>query len=174
MRTSLSILLIAAVAAFASADGLACGEKFFVPGRGAQFRLMPAERQTASVLFYSPATSALARTLAQLKTDAALRKAGYRPTVAATPDDLGRAAATRWDVVVVGPEDVGLIKRQIPPADQMHLIAVLANPTGAQLSQARLESAAVRLPSRNQDLLDLLDDAAARAMAERARAMKRR
>ena len=175
MKTCLSILLVTALTIVTSADVLACGDKFFVPGRGAHFVPSPSERGKASVLFYAPTNSALAVTLAQLKADAALRKAGYKPTVVTSPQDLASATSTSWDIVLVDTADGPLVKRQFPTLAKERWVGMLAQGTGAQLAVARKDYAAViRPPSRNQDILDVLDDAASRAFDDMMKATKGR
>jgi hypothetical protein len=175
MRVLARVAALIVVAVIAVPGLLACGDKFLVPGRGVRFQPTPKERQRAAVLFYAPASSALARTLAALKTEAALRKVGYRPTLAATPADLARAASTSWDVILVDAAEGGPLRREIPPAGPARLIAVLAQATSVQAAAARAEFPIVlRAPSRNQDFLDALDVAAGRAFADRARALNNR
>ena len=175
MRIVLGVVTAVAISGMAASTRLACGDKYLVPGRGARFERTPAERQLATVLFYAPPSSALSRTLARLKAEAALRKAGYRPTVATGPDDLARVAATSWDVVLADAADGNAVKRHIPAASRAHVVAVLAEATGVQFRQARSEFPLVlKAPSRNQDFLDALDDAAARAFDERVKAGKGR
>lgn len=175
MRTVWGIVIAIALVVVAAPAGLACGDKFLVPGRGARFQATPAERQRATVLFYAPPSSALARTLAQLKAEVALRKAGYRPTIVTSADELAGRAASTWDIVLVDVSEGAAVTRQISPASQAHVVAVIAKGTAVQATLARQEFPAVlKAPTRNQDLLDALDDAAARRFDERVRASKGR
>ena len=174
MKRVISIVIVTALAIVTSADALmACGDKFFVPGRGAKFVPSPSERAKATVLFYAPAGSALSKTLANLKADAALRKAGYKPTLATTPADLKSAANTTWDIVLVGTDDGGVAKDGISASSKAHVVAVLPEGTGAQLAAARKSyPVVVRDLKRNQDILDVLDEAASRAFDEYVKSLK--
>lgn len=174
MKKIFSIVIVTALAIATSADALmACGDKFFVPGRGARFVPSPSERAKASVLFYAPPNSALGKTLLNLKADAALRKAGYKPTLATTQADLSAAASTHWDIVLVGTADGDIVNQGIPASSKAHVVAVLPEGTGAQLAVARgTFPVVVRDPKRNQDILDVLDDAAARAFDEYVKSLK--
>jgi hypothetical protein len=175
MRVVLRIGTVMAIGALASSIGLACGDKYLVPGRGMRFQRTPSERQLATVLFYAPPTSALARTLEQLKAETALRRAGYRPTVVTSAEALPRSAATSWDVVLVDAADGAAVKDQISSASRAHMVAVIAAGTAVQATLARREFQMVlKAPTRNQDLLDALDEAAARTFDEHARAAKGR
>lgn len=170
-----AIGISAALALTAVATVFTCGDKYLVPGRGVRFQPTPAERQKATVLFYAPPASALGRTLSRLQADAALRKVGYRPTLATTPGELARAASASWDVVLVGSEDAAAISRELRPDGRAHLVAVLNDETAVQVSAAKAAFPAVlRSPARNQDFLDALDAAAGRAYADRVRAVSKR
>lgn len=167
-RIGMSVAAVLVVATVATV--WTCGDKYLVPGRGVQFQPTPAERQKAAVLMYAPADSSLGRTLARLGAEPALRKVGYRPTVAATRADLTRAASTSWDVVLVGGEEAAAVSNDMTAANKSHIVVVLLQPTAAQVTAARSAFAmVVRAPSKNQDFLDALDEAAGRAFAGHAR-----
>jgi hypothetical protein len=174
MKIVLGLVTLSLVGVLAAADLQACGEKYLVPGRGWRFLPTPAERGRASVLVYAPVSSALSRTLTQLKADAALRKAGYRPTVVTTPADLDRVKSTPWDVVVVDVADGAALTHQMPGATKAQLVAVLADATKVQASLARAHYPQVmKSPSHNQDLLDAIDEAAGQAYLNQQKAAKK-
>jgi hypothetical protein len=175
MRLVLRLVTFMAVVALASSIGLACGDKYLVPGRAVRFQPTPSERQLATVLFYAPPASALARTLDRLKAEAALRKAGYRPTVVTSEEDLQRSAVTSWDVVLADAADGKAVRSQISAASQAHMVAVISNGTAVQTALARRDFQVVlKAPTRNQDFLDALDEVAARTFDEHVRAAKAR
>ena len=174
MKIVLGLVTIALAGVLAAADVQACGEKYLVPGRGWRFLPTPAERGRASVLVYAPTSSALSRTLTQLKADAALRKAGYRPTVVTSSADLERVKSTSWDVVIVDGADGGALKLQVPNAARAQMVAVLDKATKVQTSLARTEYPQVmKSPSSNQDLLDAVDEAAGQAYLNQQKAAKK-
>jgi hypothetical protein len=175
MRTLVGLLVVAVTAVTAAPYVHACGDKYLVPGRGTRFLPTPAERQLATVLFYAPPTSALAKTLGRLKAEAALRKAGYRPTLVTSAEEIPGSAATSWDVVLVDAADGAAIKARFSPASQAHIVAVVADGTAIQTALARREfDVVLKAPKRNQDFLDALDEAAARTFDEHVRAAKGR
>jgi hypothetical protein len=168
----MAVLLLAGAPA---ADLLACGDKYLVPGRGTRFQRSPGERQASTVLVYAPPGSTLASTLARLNVESAVRKAGYRPTVATTSADLTRAAATRWDVVVVSPSDGGAVRDRLAEPSLAHLIAVAPPVTAIELKQMRSSYPIVlKTPGRNQDFLDAIDDAAGCARLDQRKTAKSR
>lgn len=157
------------VAASIGPDVWACGDKFLVPGRGTRFQRTPLERQASAVLMYAPAASGLARTIAALRVDASIRKAGYRPTIVTTPDALRSAAAAQWDVVVVDANDGATVRNQLPAVSLTHLLAVAPKVTGVELAKIRADYPRVlRTPSRAQDFLDAIDEAAGCARVDQA------
>lgn len=173
MKIVSGLVTMTLVGMLAAAHVHACGEKYLVPGRGWRFLPTPAERGRATVLVYAPTSSALGRTLTQLKADAALRKAGYRPTLVTTEADLASLASKSWDVVIVDIADGGALK-QMPGAAKSQMVAVLANATKVQTSLARAQfSQVMKSPSRNQDLLDALDEAAGQAYLDQQKAAKK-
>jgi hypothetical protein len=175
MKRVVMFALVAAIAVMSTAEGLACGDKFFVPGRGASFLPTPAQRKAATVLVYAPPASALSQTIARLKSEAALHQAGYQPVVVTAKNELAGRATTTWDVILVSADDGDFLKGQIPLADSTHLVAILENATKVQLSMARDQFPAVlKSPARNQDLLDVIDQATVHAISDRAKSSKGR
>ena len=111
MRSVLTATLLLCVsAAGPTHELLACGEKFLVPSRGTRFSRAPLPRGDASILVYASDASGLARLIARLPVAATLQKAGYRPTVVTTGQQLSTALATgRWDLIVIDVGDVPLV-----------------------------------------------------------------
>ena len=175
-RRSVTGIGIAAALVLASvASVFTCGDKYLVPGRGVRFQPTPAQRQRATVLVYAPPASPLGRTLSRLQAETALRKVGYRPTLATTRAEFEQAASASWDAVLVGAEDAPAIAQAMTADSRTHLVAVLIEATAVQASAARAVFPMVlRSPGRNQDFLDALDAAAGRAFADRGRAVGKR
>jgi hypothetical protein len=168
MRMSLTGTILAIGVGLAG-DVLACGDKFFVAGRGTLFHRTPADRTAAGVLFFAPPESELARTLARLNVEAAMQKAGYRPTVVTSLGDLDRVAPGRpWDVILTDLADGYALERRAGRTMQPVVLPVAHQASGAQLAQARTAFALVlKSPSRNQDFLDAIDEAVAVSRASR-------
>lgn len=154
---------------------LACGEKFLVPGRSSVFQRTPADRGLSNVLVFASAGSELARTLDQLKVEASIRKAGYRPTVVTSVDALDKAAdAQGWDVIMIDLADGPVVRNLAAGATLPMLLPVVQKASGVQLSQARSQfSMVLKSPSRNQDFLDALDDAVAAVRADQAKVSRK-
>ena len=162
-------LLALVVASVMAVDLGACGDKFLVPGRGLRLAPSSADRANAAVLIYAPATSRLADAMSRLKTEAALRRAGYRPVVAAAPAELSQASTRTWDAVLFEPAvaaDVAFVATANPTA----LVAVTDTTARPDLDRLRAQYATVlKSPLRNQDVLDALDARAARGNARNQR-----
>jgi len=150
-------------------DLLACGTKFLVPGRGIRFQRTASERQASTLLIYAPPASALSATLAKLRIEPLMRKAGYQPVVLTRREELDQAAMGKsWDIVVTDIADGAALKQQLVP-EPLHLIAVAQKSTNIQLALARAEfPLLMRSPSRAQDFLDAIDSAGVCAREDRA------
>lgn len=173
MRNRIVVGMAFALAAggLGGGDLVACGDKFLVPGRGVRFQRTVAERQASTLLIWAPPASPLAATLSKLELVASLGKAGYKPTVAVTAQDLERAASGgRWDVVVADAAEGTAVKARLQPPATTHMVAVTPKMTQTQMAEVRATYPVVlKAPSRAQDFLDAIDAAGASAFAERAR-----
>jgi hypothetical protein len=154
-------------------DLLACGDKFLVPSRGLRFELAPSARQQAAVLLYVSPSSPLANLFDRLSIDPALRKAGYRPTVAASLEELDRALGQgNWDVVLVDLGS-GLAARR-STAGSPAVLAVAVNATNRELAQAKPRyDAIIKSPKQSRTFIDTFDAAVASRQAARAKAAKK-
>jgi hypothetical protein len=169
-----SAVVIVAMAISATGDLVACGDKFLVPSRGVRFALTPAVRQEKAVLFYvNPATS-LPSVFAKLSVEPAVRKAGYRPTLVATVEELSRRLREgRWDVILIDLAD-GSVGALSTTEGSPVIVAVAGNSTGDDLTRAKKEFPhLLKSPSRSQAFVDALDVAvSARRSAQPAAGKK--
>jgi hypothetical protein len=152
---------------------LACGDKFFVPGRGARFELPPLARQAAAILIYAPPGSELSRRLVRLSVAEALRKVGYQPTIAAGAQDLAAAIQGRqWDLVVADVADL----RKIPDGNpDRRLVPVTYATDGAEWTAAKREYPSIlKAPTRVRSFVDAVDAALQAQRAERDAALRKR
>jgi DNA-binding NtrC family response regulator len=157
-----AVLFAAGLAASHQAD--ACGDKFLVPSRGVRFELSASMRQQAAILLYANQESSFPEFLGRLSIDPALRKAGYRPTVVATVDELDQAIHDRaWDIVLIDLSDGPYVNRQ-PQRANRPAVLVIARDTGSpQFATAKkLYADVIKTPKRSQTVIDAIDDAVIR------------
>ena len=104
MRMAKNATLIGAVAAAvvlgAAAEGLACGDKFLVLGRGIRNRI-PKAAHPASIVLYVRPGSQVAGSAKALKLHPSLAQAGHRLREVRTADELAAALRDGADVVLV-------------------------------------------------------------------------
>lgn len=149
--------------ASASADLLACGNKFLVPSRGTRFGKAPIAREEARILVYVRPGSALSEPLAGLTVATVLAEAGYQPTVVTEPAELQLALdGHRWDLVLA---DLSDGKSFPEPSQQMaavHVLPVLFEPSRSELAQAKRDfGLAMKAPFKSRQLLAVVDFAVA-------------
>jgi hypothetical protein len=158
------------IAAFSTGEVLACGDKFLVASRGTRFQRPPAPRQPAAILLYASPTSELSHRLAGLAVSDALKKAGYRPTVAESPQALvASLKASHWDLVVVDVADIQMI--DVRPNDSPGVVPVTYSLSGQEWSQARHEyPGIIRSPGKTRTFVDAIDAALEAQHAARAAA----
>jgi hypothetical protein len=166
--------LVAVLLYVGAADLLACGDKFLVPSRGRRFELTPAARQQAAVLLYVNPQSPLPVMLTKLAVDPALRKAGYRPTVAASAAEFNRILRQgNWDVVLVDLLD-SVAPELSDVVGSAVVLPVAVNPTNSDLTLARKKYATIlKSPTRSQAFVDALDVAVTAQRAARVKAAKK-
>jgi hypothetical protein len=173
MRHAPTAVLTGALLLLFSAAGptyelLACGEKYIVPSRGTRFSRAPLPRRDASILVYASDASGLSRLNARLPVEATLQKAGYRPTVVSTSQQLSTALATgRWDLIVIDVGDVQLVSN----VSQVATTAVL--PVSYALSNDKWKAArqqypaAVKAPGKASAFVEMIDIALEKHRATR-------
>lgn len=165
------VVVLAFVVTFAD-EILACGDKFLVPSRGMRFQAQPIDRESATVLLYAQAGSALGSTLTALSVEATLRKAGYRPTSVTTEAELARAlGAGGWDVVILDLADGPRIAGRLPASAVPIVLPVAHDADRAVLADAKRQYPRVlQSPKKDQVFLEAVDKAIAARARARARA----
>ena len=157
------------------ADGnlLACGDKYLVPSRGMRFDLTPAARQQAAVLFYANPKSSLAGLFTTLSVDPVMRKAGYRPTVVASAQELDATLRrSSWDVVLLDVADGSAGQLSVSPSSPA-VIAVAENSPSSAVATAKKQCATIlKSPKRSQAFVQALDTAVAMRHGARGKAAK--
>lgn len=163
----LGLLVIAGVCVGASA--LACGDKFLVAGRGARFQR--GGSHSLVVLIYAPPSSILKGGNEHLSFEKTLGRAGYHPSIASTPEELGKALKERPPgLVFADVADAGTVEKLAPAgAARPSIVPVLANASSQQFAEARKTwGVALKSPASGDSLLDAVDEAVER----RAKAQK--
>jgi hypothetical protein len=162
-RQSLAIGLVALFGAGMGTDLLACGDKFLVIGRGTRFQNAAVPRPPATILIYANPASTLPNALGNVAIDATLSKAGYRPTVVASAEELDKALRQGgWDLVVADVADGRALRSRLQGSDAPFILPVVYNPSGSELAQLREDFQRVlRAPTKRQSFLESIDDALA-------------
>lgn len=147
----------------ASADLLACGNKFLVPSRGTRFGKAPIARETASILVYARPGSALSEPLAGVPVAAVLTDAGYRPTVVSEPKELQLALDRgSWDLVLADLADGQGLPQASQQIAELHVLPVLFEPSRRELAKAKRDfGLAMKAPFKSRQLLAVVDFAVA-------------
>jgi DNA-binding NtrC family response regulator len=159
----LAVGVLVSCAAAGGADLLACGDKFLVVSRGTRFQRAATARQPANILVYANQASTLSTTLEKAKFDATLRKAGYRPTSVAGPNELEQALRQGgWDLVVADLADSTIVRGQLQGDRAPMVLPIVLNATGSEMAQAKKDYQRVlKGPIKSQALLEAIDDALA-------------
>jgi uncharacterized protein YwbE len=134
--------LVMLAAASIRADLLACGDKFFLPGRGVSFDEAYKARHPGSVLIYAPPGSQGAVTgVATLR--AMLTRVGHRVTVVQDADQLTSAlGAGNVDLVLTDFSSVGALGiPAAPTTTSPAILPVMHNPTKAVTASCKLQYA---------------------------------
>jgi len=164
--------LLVLVGVSANRDLFACGDKFLVVSRGSRFQRAPALRQSAAILVYANPASQLPKALSNVRVDATLRKAGYRPTSVTSAREFDQALRQGgWDLVLVDVTDTQTVNNWLPTDGAPVLLPVLYNPTGSELAQAeRQYQHVLKSPTKSQSFLDAIDVALALRSGPRVKA----
>jgi hypothetical protein len=139
---------------------LACGDKFLVAGRGARFQRGGAH--ATPVLIYAPLSSTLRGGPGNLSVDSVLSRAGYRPTVAASAEELGRILKDgNPGIVLVDIADARTVEKLVPAGSPGPVILpVLSNASRQEFATARKTwGVALKSPASSDSLLDAVDEA---------------
>ena len=142
---------------------LACGEKFLVSSRGTRFQRAAAAPTNASILVYANATLNLPKALPNVPLDDTLRKAGYRPTIVASPEEFTTAMRRGgWDLVLVDlAESRSLTTRSQDPAAPI-VLPVAFNASKQDLEAAKKQHHRIlKTPTQTYLFLDAINEALA-------------
>jgi DNA-binding NtrC family response regulator len=115
------------------------------------------------------------RPLTKLSVEDAMKKAGYRPAIASSGEQLTAALRSRrWDVIIVDGADTASLATQIQQSvHKPHLVPVLSRAAKSDLKQAeRTYDTVINTPSKNRTFVDTVDDAMDLHEAEAAAAAK--
>jgi hypothetical protein len=148
---------------------LACGDKFLVAGRGARFQR---EGARATVVIYAPLSSTLRGGPGNLSVDAVLSRAGYRPAVVASAEELSRILKDgNAGIVLVDISDARTVEKYaLAGAPGPVILPVLSNASRQEVATARKTwGVALKSPASSDSLLDAVDEAVdMRAKAQKA------
>jgi CheY-like chemotaxis protein len=169
MKKSLVALGVLFIYSIGSTELLACGEKFLVASRGTRYQRAGQARQSAAILVYLNASSALPKAFEKVS-DETVRKAGYRLTSVANTTELEQALRQGgWDLVLTDLADSATVRGRIQGSGGPMVVPVAYNVTGTVLAQAKKDFQRVlKGPIKSQAFLDALDD----ALALRAKLVK--
>lgn len=147
----------------ASADLVACGNKFLVPSRGTRFGKVAVDRQEAAILVYSNPSSSMPKVLGDVPVEMVLLQAGYLPTRVTDQAELDEALSERsWDLVLADLGDSETLRWQLEDEDAPMVVPVLYEPTKTEMAQAKKDyGSAIKAPLRSQRFLESVDDAVA-------------
>jgi hypothetical protein len=146
-----------------SGDLFACGDKFLVASRGTRFQRAAAARQPANILVYANPSSNLPKALERVMVDDTLRKAGYKPTSVAGPNELEQALRQGgWDLVLADLADSTAVRGRLQGTGAPMVLPVLYSATGSELAQAKKDYQRVlKGPVKSQAFIEAIDDALA-------------
>jgi len=172
-RSRALVGFIGAALLLGSSRGEACGDKLLVVGRGVRAGRAQGVTRPASIVLYVNPKGTLPAALTESRLDAHLRKAGHSVRSVETRQELTAALNEGTaDVVVTDIADVAALESDVRGApSKPALLPVIYNPTGQELKAAEKKYACVmKAPSKNQDYLEVIDD----ALALRAKEAKKR
>lgn len=158
-------ILVAAVALAGCLDGvngLACGDKFLVIGRGPRSQRTKGAVQKAVILMYMDPRSELPAAIKEQGLESDLKLAGHKVRVVADRRSVGdELLSQRYDIVLAGLADMESLELQVGSAPaRPTLLPIVYNPTDDELEAARRRYACVmRSPSKRQGYLAVIDDA---------------
>lgn len=154
---------------------IACGDKYLNLGLGTHYHRSAAERRAAGILLYANAGSELSGLVRTLAVEEAMEKAGYRPTVLGSDDELDTALRKRdWDVIIVDGGETPAALRRLPQDRAPRVVPVLMRPTKDELKQAiKAYEVVIHKPSRTRVFVEAIDEAMDLHEFERAAAARR-
>jgi len=159
MKPIVTVIAIALTCLSTPSDLLACGQKYIVPSRGTRFERPPSRRQPAAILLYANPGSELSRRLVTLSVGDALRKAGYRATIATDAREFTAALGREhWDVVIVDVADVPAVSPDRGDRMAASIVPVTYTTSGPEWNQAKRQyPTVVKAPGRARAFVDVVD-----------------
>jgi hypothetical protein len=153
-------LILLAIASLGSDVVSACGDKFLLVGRGARFQQAYAAIHPASILIVLPPKSVKSAAVRDSRLVTALKMAGHRVDLAQQPANLAEILGrSRYDIVLVERTDASTIPDVGVGQPRAAVIAVLEEPSSAELALARQQLEFVlKTPQPLFQILNLLDD----------------
>ena len=151
--------LVAAVSLCVSAEGLACGDKFLVAGRGTRYQ-RPKNARAANVLIYANPASGLPAALQGVPVDTLLKREGHRSTTVETLDQLAAIlAGGRFDVVLAASTVASAVEKLLGgAADAPVMVAFCIKPTEALVTDTTAPCT-VKAPPKERSFLEAIDKA---------------
>jgi hypothetical protein len=155
-----SVTAVLVAMSLAEAGLSACGDKFFVLGRGTRFERPAIKRQPARVVVYAPPASGLPKALSDLPIEQTLVKAGYSTRVVTSLDDVRAAVESGVDLVMLDLVDAPKIADRVSTAFAPAVLPVVFGKKDAEIA-ALLKgfTCSVSSPKKNQSFLDAVDEA---------------
>ena len=162
MKGRLLIVLIL-WGAGASADLLACGNKFLVASRGTRFGKVAVARQEAAILVYANPDSSMPQAIGDVPVEMILLQAGYLPTTVSDTAALDEALSQGgWDLVLADLDDSTALSVRLSDDNAPMIVPVLYQPTRTDMAQAKKDYESVlKAPFKSQRFLETIDDAVA-------------
>jgi hypothetical protein len=159
-RIASSVLVLLATVSLGSDAVSACGDKFLLVGRGARFQQAYAAIHPASILIVLPPKSVKSAAVRDSRLVTALKMAGHRVELVQQPANLAEILGrSRHDIVLVERADASAIPDVGVGQPKAAVIAVLEEPSSAELALARQQLEFVlKTPQPLSQILNLMDD----------------
>lgn len=150
MRRTLILATLLVSLSFGQDVLLACGEKFFLVGRGDRFSRAYASLHPGNVLIYTGGTTAVSKGLRDVRLHKFINRAGHRVVVAADRSELKKAFESgSVDVVLTGlGQAVDLVPEAASAPSRPTLLPIEGE--GADASSASQHQFTVRLKSTDK------------------------
>lgn len=137
----------------------ACGDKFFVPSRGARFRPR-VDRSTVAVLVYAPTGSRLVDGAGSVVAGDALQAAGYGPVVVTTrPSLAAMVTGRRWDVLILDVRSDADLVLETSSREPPSLVLVTVGKIDGRPSGDRRHKRFIELPRTPESYVRAVDEA---------------
>ena len=148
----------------------ACGAKFLMANRGTRFGRVAVARYSAAVLVYANPGSTLPEALRRFKVDEVLGKAGYRPTIVSSQEDVEQALTQGgWDLMIADLADGETLRTQLEGDSAPVFVPVMLDPSKSEFEQAEEDfGIVVKGGVKSQKFLETIDEVTALLIEHRA------